>query len=66
MSNTFSFNAISYYTRIFNFFAIIRKEFVEQEEIHKKDSFIIPSCEDLREWIHKPDDDLAIFHNGML
>ncbi|GBB84815.1 hypothetical protein RclHR1_01140004 [Rhizophagus clarus] len=61
----FSFDTISCYTRIFNFFAIIRKEFVEQEEIQKKIRSFIPSAdngnyEDLREWIHQPDDDLAV------
>jgi hypothetical protein len=59
----FSFDAISCYAKIFNFFAVIRKEFVEKEKIQKKIRSFIPSDnnnEDIREWIHQPDDDLAV------
>ncbi|CAG8776459.1 3285_t:CDS:2, partial [Racocetra fulgida] len=60
----FSFDAISCYARIFNFFAIIRNEFVKQEKIQKKIRSFIPLAdnnnEDLREWVHQPDADLTI------
>jgi hypothetical protein len=59
----FSFEAITCYARIFNFFAVIRNEFVEQEKVQRKIRSFIPSAddntEDLREWLHLPDDDLT-------
>nr|CAG8452896.1 8319_t:CDS:2 [Entrophospora candida] len=59
----FPFEAITCYSKIFNFFAVIRNEFIEQEKLQKKIRSFIPSVdgdiEGLREWIHLPDDDLT-------
>ncbi|CAG8452237.1 9399_t:CDS:2 [Acaulospora colombiana] len=58
----FSFDAITCYMKIFNFFAIIRKEFVEQEKLQRKIRSFIPAgdcSENLREWLHLPDDDIS-------
>ncbi|CAG8648778.1 16192_t:CDS:2, partial [Racocetra fulgida] len=56
----FSFEAIMCYSKIFNFFAVIRNEFIEREKIQKKIRCFIPSVEDdtgdLREWINLPDE----------
>nr|CAG8542006.1 5713_t:CDS:2 [Entrophospora candida] len=53
----FAFDAITCYMKIFNFFAIIRNEFVEQEKLQKKIRCFIPTDNktDLREWLHLPD-----------
>ncbi|CAJ0768977.1 3226_t:CDS:2, partial [Entrophospora sp. SA101] len=54
----FSYDSISCYMKIFNFFAIIRKEFLEQQELYKKFGSFHPtdnSTENLREWLHPPD-----------
>ncbi|RGB32388.1 hypothetical protein C1646_743887 [Rhizophagus diaphanus] len=59
----FAFDAITCYMRIFNFFAVIRNEFVEQENLQKKIRSFIPgnNCsEDLREWLHLPDNDISL------
>ncbi|CAG8660516.1 19539_t:CDS:2, partial [Dentiscutata erythropus] len=58
-----TFDAISCYKKIFNFFAVIRKEFVEQEKLQKKIRSYIPAdncTENLREWLHLPDDDISL------
>ncbi|RIB12108.1 hypothetical protein C2G38_2101793 [Gigaspora rosea] len=59
----FSFEAIACYSKIFNFFAVIRNELLEQEKLQKKIRSFIPSTDDdnesLREWIHFPDADLT-------
>jgi hypothetical protein len=39
----FAFDAITCYMKIFNFFAIIRNEFVEQEKLQKKIRCFIPT-----------------------
>ncbi|CAG8620561.1 8723_t:CDS:2 [Diversispora eburnea] len=57
----FSFEAIGCYTKIFNFFMIIRNELNEQKKLLKKIRTFVPSVDDtseLREWIDLPDDDL--------
>ncbi|CAG8546991.1 7857_t:CDS:2 [Cetraspora pellucida] len=59
----FTFDAISCYKKIFNFFAVIRNEFVEQEKLQKKIRSFIPAdncTENLREWLHLPDDDISL------
>ncbi|CAB4382634.1 unnamed protein product [Rhizophagus irregularis] len=59
----FAFDAITCYMRIFNFFAVIRNEFVEQEKLQKKIRSFIPgnNCsENLREWLHLPDNDISL------
>ncbi|CAG8520840.1 13810_t:CDS:1 [Acaulospora morrowiae] len=57
----FSIRTIGYYKQIFNFFKIIRNEFIEQELLEKI-SYFMPlannDANNLREWIHLPDDDL--------
>ncbi|CAG8582263.1 4991_t:CDS:1 [Diversispora eburnea] len=64
----FSFEAIGCYTKIFNFFAIIRNEFIEQEKLLKRIRSFMPSVDDdtsdLREWIHLPDDNLIPVTEG--
>ncbi|EXX78955.1 hypothetical protein RirG_010250 [Rhizophagus irregularis DAOM 197198w] len=61
----FFFEAITCYAKIFNFFAVIRNEFVEQEKVQRKICSFIPfaddNTEDLHEWLHLPDDDLLPF-----
>ncbi|RIA99768.1 hypothetical protein C1645_730679 [Glomus cerebriforme] len=54
----FSFDSISYYKKIFNFFAIIQTEFKEQEELRKKiySSFPIENSERVRDWLYLPED----------
>ncbi|CAG8708759.1 10088_t:CDS:2 [Cetraspora pellucida] len=54
----FSFDSISYYTKIFNFFAIIQDEFKEQEKLRKKIHSSIPivNNEKIRDWLYLPKD----------
>ncbi|GES81487.1 hypothetical protein GLOIN_2v1486968 [Rhizophagus clarus] len=54
----FSFDSISYYTKIFNFFAIIQAEFKEQEKLRKKiySSIPIENTERIRDWLYLPED----------
>ncbi|CAI2194595.1 12069_t:CDS:2 [Funneliformis geosporum] len=54
----FSFDSISYYTKIFNFFAIIQAEFKEQEKLRKKiySSISIENTERIRDWLYLPED----------
>ncbi|CAG8544932.1 11409_t:CDS:2 [Scutellospora calospora] len=54
----FSFDSISYYTKILNFFAIIQTEFKEQEKLHKKIYSYIPieNTERIRDWLYLPED----------
>nr|CAG8665332.1 4788_t:CDS:2 [Entrophospora candida] len=54
----FSFDAISYYTKIFNFFMIIQTEFVNQEKLWKKIYSSVPvnNSERIRDWLFLPDD----------
>ncbi|CAG8579992.1 13413_t:CDS:2, partial [Acaulospora morrowiae] len=59
----FSFDAIACYMKIFNFFTVIRNEFVEQEILQRKIRSFIPTdncSENLREWLHLPDDDISL------
>ncbi|GBC05056.1 hypothetical protein RclHR1_00600019 [Rhizophagus clarus] len=59
----FAFDAITCYMKIFNFFAVIRSEFVKQKELQKKIRSFIPTdkcSENLREWLHLPDDDISL------
>ncbi|CAG8571490.1 21767_t:CDS:2, partial [Gigaspora rosea] len=59
----FTFDAITCYIRIFNFFAIIRNEFLEQEKLQRKIRAFIPTnncSKNLREWLHLPDDDISL------
>ncbi|CAG8760509.1 3744_t:CDS:1, partial [Funneliformis caledonium] len=46
----FSFDSISYYKKIFNFFAIIQTEFTEQERLRKKICSSIPTENTERIW----------------
>ncbi|PKC50184.1 hypothetical protein RhiirA1_487127, partial [Rhizophagus irregularis] len=49
--------------KIFNFFSVIRSEFVEQEKLQKKIRSFIPTDKfsgNLREWLHLPDDDISL------
>jgi hypothetical protein len=54
----FPFDSISYYTKIFNFFAIIQAEFKEQEKLRKKiySSIPIENTERIRDWLYLPED----------
>jgi len=54
----FSFDSVSYYTKIFNFFAIIQAEFKEQEKLRKKiySSIPIENTERIRDWLYLPED----------
>ncbi|PKY55772.1 hypothetical protein RhiirA4_548898 [Rhizophagus irregularis] len=54
----FSFDSISYYMKIFNFFAIIQAEFKEQEKLRKKiySSIPIENTERIRDWLYLPED----------
>ncbi|PKY45430.1 hypothetical protein RhiirA4_443732 [Rhizophagus irregularis] len=59
----FAFDAITCYMKIFNFFSVIRSEFVEQEKLQKKIRSFIPTDKfsgNLREWLHLPDDDISL------
>ncbi|CAG8665055.1 12410_t:CDS:2, partial [Funneliformis caledonium] len=59
----FAFDAITCYMKIFNFFSVIRSEFVEQEKLQKKIRSFIPTdkfSENVREWLHLPDDDISL------
>ncbi|KAF0439682.1 hypothetical protein F8M41_004127 [Gigaspora margarita] len=42
----FSIKAIACYSKIFNFFAVIRNEFLEQEKLQKKIRSFIPSADE--------------------
>ena len=59
----FTFDAITCYMKIFNFFSVIRREFVEQEKLQKEIRSFIPTDKfsgNLREWLHLPDDDISL------
>ncbi|CAG8769369.1 5720_t:CDS:2, partial [Dentiscutata erythropus] len=54
----FSFDTITYYTKIFNFFMTIRTEFIDQEKLRKKIYSSIPvgNSKRVRDWLALPDD----------
>ncbi|PKK63862.1 hypothetical protein RhiirC2_869571 [Rhizophagus irregularis] len=54
----FSFDAIHYYTKIFNFFMRIRTEFVNQEKLRRKmySSAPVDNSVKVRDWLLLPDD----------
>ncbi|RIA90324.1 hypothetical protein C1645_737965 [Glomus cerebriforme] len=54
----FSFDSISYYKKIFNFFAIIQTEFKEQKKLRKKiySSIPIENSERIQDWLYLPKD----------
>jgi hypothetical protein len=49
----FSFDTIDYYTKIFNFFMVIRTEFVNQEKLQRKmySSAPVDNSEKIRDWL---------------
>ncbi|CAI2192327.1 6581_t:CDS:2, partial [Funneliformis geosporum] len=58
----FSFDTISHFTKIFNFFRIIRTEFKEQNQLRKKISNLADNINTrVRDWLYFPDD--SFFYN---
>jgi hypothetical protein len=56
----FSFDDIRCYAKIFNFFAVIRKKFIEQEKLRQELYSMVPSNTGAREWIHVFNTDLEV------
>ncbi|RUS26985.1 hypothetical protein BC938DRAFT_483866 [Jimgerdemannia flammicorona] len=56
----FAFDDMRCYTKIFNLFAVLRNELVQQEKLRKKLHSSVPSNVSVRDWLHIFDADLEV------